>query len=197
MGPDPAPPEPGACREPGNGASRDGASQESVSRDSVSGGRGRPATPASSFPRKRESRCSGTVRPCGRGRPAHWKRVREPGNGASCRTRASRPLYHVAGLRRRTSGPHLRAGRFARARPRSQDTPLIQCPKDPRLRRVAGETPALPGHMDSRLRGNDGSEGAGAIRAVETPVSPQDTPFPGLRRHGFNSRSANKSSSLC
>ena len=38
---------------------------------------------------------------------------------ATNRLRASRPLCHVAGLRWRTSGPRLRAGR-----PRSQETPV-------------------------------------------------------------------------
>ena len=40
----------------------------------------------------------------------------------------------------------------------------------------------VPGHLDSRLRGNDGAEVAGTMRAGGASVSEQDTPIPeGLR----------------
>ena len=42
----------------------------------------------------------------------------------------------------------------------------------------AGETPALPGHLDSRLRGNDGAEVAGTTKADGAPVPRRDTPIP-------------------
>ena len=42
----------------------------------------------------------------------------------------------------------------------------------------AGETPALPGHLDSRLRGNDGAEVAGTTKAGGTPVPRRGAPIP-------------------
>ena len=42
----------------------------------------------------------------------------------------------------------------------------------------AGETPALPGHLDSRLRGNDGAEVAGTTKAGGAPVPRRGTPIP-------------------
>ena len=57
-----------------------------------------------------------------------------------------------------------------------------------RLEDGAGRTPVprtgtpVPGHLDSRLRGNDGTEVAGITRAGGASVSEQDTPIPeGLR----------------
>ena len=42
----------------------------------------------------------------------------------------------------------------------------------------AGETPALPGRMDSRVRGNDGAEVAGTTKAGGTPVPRRGAPIP-------------------
>ena len=42
----------------------------------------------------------------------------------------------------------------------------------------AGETPALPGHLDSRLRGNDGAEVAGMAKVGGPPVPRKGTPIP-------------------
>ena len=42
----------------------------------------------------------------------------------------------------------------------------------------AGETPALPGHLDSRLRGNDGAEVAGTTKVGGTPVPRRGAPIP-------------------
>ena len=78
-----------------------------------------------------------------------------------------------------------------------QDTPLpgetapassSRGPSAPDLRSVAGGTPALPEHLDSRFRGSDGAEIAGTTKDSGTPASPQDTllpgetPFPGKGR---------------
>ena len=41
-----------------------------------------------------------------------------------------------------------------------------------------GETPALPGHLDSRLRGNDGAEVAGTTKVGGTPVPRRGAPIP-------------------
>ena len=69
-----------------------------------------------------------------------------PGNGASCRTRASRPQARTGGSAAEGS-PHGKASRASRPR-----------------------TPAFPGYMDSRFRGNDGRR--------ESGVSPSDDVIP-------------------
>ena len=48
-----------------------------------------------------------------------------------------------------------------------------------RLDPESGGMPALPGSMDSRLRGNDGAEIAGTTKVGGTPASRRDAPLPG------------------
>ena len=47
---------------------------------------------------------------------------------------------------------------------------------------VPGRGAPIPGRMDSRLRGNDGSGVAGTTKAGETPMLPRDMPVPEGRR---------------
>ena len=137
-----------------------------VSGDGASWERGRPARKAvaASWERGRPARSGPKARdrdPCGR------------------KVRAPRDAWIPA-----CAGMTKAAGRLCPGgTPRSQDTspwaehrhgspnlhgPGLRCPKSPRLRRVAGGTPALPG--------------GGPSSAGGTPASRRDAPFPGKAR---------------
>ena len=105
---------------------------------------------------------------------AHLLGRREPGR--------SRRIFHPPVVRlqvdvrhRQRGGADQHGGHQDAGHP---DRPAGVAPQPRQRADGPGVSPALPGHLDSRLRGNDGAEVAGTTKAGGTPASRREAPFP-------------------